>query len=73
MAMSEVFWVAFVSTTSGFLLKLVSMIYKSKCSECSICCITCKRNVELEEKEFEFNRLNPAPLTPDRTEKNEIV
>lgn len=66
--MSEVFWVAFVSTTSGFLLKLVSMIYKSKCTKCSICCITCKRNVELEEKEFEFNRLNPSPKAESKDE-----
>ena len=69
--MSEVFWVAFLSTTSGFFLKLVSMIYKSKCSECSVCCITCKRNVELEEKEFEFSRLHPSPKAEKSA--NEIV
>jgi len=68
MALSEVFWVAFLSTTTGFLLKLVSMIYKSKCSECSICCITCKRNVELEEKEFEFNRLHPSPKAESKAD-----
>tara|TARA_R110002074_G_scaffold262760_1_gene434880 strand:+ start:2196 stop:2480 length:285 start_codon:yes stop_codon:yes gene_type:complete len=71
--MSEVFWVAFVSTMTGFVLKMVSMIYKSKCSKCSVCCITCERDVELEEREFEFSRLHPAlpPSTPQ--DKNEIV
>ena len=37
MALSEVFWIAFVGTASGFLLKLASLAYKSKCKECSAC------------------------------------
>ena len=53
--LSEVFWVAFITTVSGFLLKLASMMYKSKCSECSFCGITVKRNVELEEREHEYD------------------
>jgi aldehyde:ferredoxin oxidoreductase len=56
--LSEVFWVAFVTTISGMIIKLASMAYKSKCSECSFCCIKVIRNVELEEKEKEFEIVN---------------
>lgn len=55
--LSEVFWVAFITTISGMLIKLASMAYKSKCRECSICCIKVIRDVDLEEKELEF-RIN---------------
>ena len=55
--LSEVFWVAFITTISGMLIKLASMAYKSKCRECSICCIKVVRDVDLEEKELEF-RIN---------------
>ena len=55
--LSEVFWVAFITTISGVLIKLASMAYKSKCKECSVCCIKVIRDVELEEKELEF-RIN---------------
>jgi hypothetical protein len=56
--LSEVFYMALITASSGFLLKLASMMYRSKCSECSFCGITVKRNVELEEKEAEFMALN---------------
>jgi len=55
--LSEVFWVAFITTISGMLIKLASMAYKSKCRECSVCCIKVVRDVDLEEKELEF-RIN---------------
>lgn len=55
--LSEVFWVAFITTISGMIIKLASMAYKSKCRECSICCIKVIRDVDLEEKELEF-RIN---------------
>ena len=55
--LSEVFWVAFITTISGMLIKLASMVYKSKCRECSVCCIKVVRDVDLEEKELEF-RIN---------------
>jgi hypothetical protein len=55
--LSEVFWVAFITTISGVILKLASMMYKSKCKECSFCCIKIIRDVETEEKELEF-RIN---------------
>ena len=53
--LSEVFYMALVTASSGFLLKLFSMCYKSKCSECSFCGITVKRDVHLEEKEHEYD------------------
>ena len=56
--LSEVFWVAFITTVSGVVIKLASMAYKSKCKECNICCISVKRDVELEEKENEFEILH---------------
>tara|TARA_R110000751_G_scaffold7685_1_gene31093 strand:- start:712 stop:927 length:216 start_codon:yes stop_codon:yes gene_type:complete len=67
MALSEVFWIAFVGTASGFLLKLASLAYKSKCTECSFCGITIKRDVHIEMEMDEFNRLNPAPPSPKNT------
>jgi hypothetical protein len=54
MDLSEVFWVAFVGTVSGCLIKLASMAYKSKCKEVSCCCIKIVRDVEAEEREVEF-------------------
>ena len=55
--LSEVFWVAFITTVSGMILKLASLAYKSKCKEVDICCLKIKRDVEMEEKEMEF-RIN---------------
>ena len=56
--LSEVFWIAFLSTACGLLIKLSSMAFKSKCSEVSCCGITIKRDVDLEEKEHEFDTLH---------------
>ena len=55
--LSETFWVAFITVASGLLLKLASMVFKSKCSECQMCCFKLKRDVVLEEKEHEFDVL----------------
>jgi hypothetical protein len=59
--LSEVFWVAFIGTTTGCLIKLASMAYKSKCKEVSCCCIKIVRDVEAEEKETEFLAVNRNP------------
>jgi|TARA_R110000824_G_scaffold10747_2_gene47021 hypothetical protein len=67
MALSEVFWIAFVGTASGFLLKLASLAYKSKCKECSACGVWIRRDVDAEVEMDEFNRLNPAPPSPKET------
>tara|TARA_R110000782_G_scaffold111089_1_gene200708 strand:- start:1240 stop:1455 length:216 start_codon:yes stop_codon:yes gene_type:complete len=57
--LSEVFWIAFISTISGLLIKICSMAYKSKCKNISCCfnCFTLERDVFLEEKEEEL-RMN---------------
>jgi hypothetical protein len=68
--LSETFWIAFVGTMTGFLLKLVSMAYKSKCKECSLCgCIKIVRDIDAETEEHEFDRLNP-PLNRSPSNKN---
>jgi len=59
--LSEVFWVAFVTTISGMIIKLASMAYKSKCRECSWCGIKIIRDVEMEEKETEFRITHKEP------------
>jgi len=46
--LSEVFWVAFITTLSGCILKLASMMYKSKCKEFEICCLKVKRDIDAE-------------------------
>ena len=55
MVLSEVFWVAFIGTVSGMIIKIGSMLYKSKCTECSLCGITIKRDVITEEREHEYD------------------
>ena len=52
--LSEVFWVAFISTASALIIKIASLAYKSKCRECNICCIKIIRDTTIEEKEEEF-------------------
>lgn len=56
--LSEVFYVCLVTTLSGMIIKLASMAYKSKCKECYFCGISIKRDVELEEREHEYDVAN---------------
>ena len=56
--LSEVFWVAFISTASALIIKVASLAYKSKCKECKICCIKVIRDTNLEEKELEFETIH---------------
>jgi hypothetical protein len=63
MALSEVFWVAFLTTMTGFCLKLVSMLYKSKCKNCKLCCIEVVRDVEAEIEVDELV-INRQPVVP---------
>jgi hypothetical protein len=65
--LSEVFWVAFITTISGVIIKLCSMAYKSKCKEVSCCCIKIVRDTETEERELEFSRSHPTES--DKEEK----
>lgn len=46
--LSEVFWVAFITTMSATLIKCGAMLYKSKCREIECCCIKIVRDLEAE-------------------------
>ena len=48
--LSEVFWVAFITTVSGIIIKCAAMAYKSKCKEIHCCCITIVRDLEAEAR-----------------------
>ena len=56
-----VFWSFFITTIVGFLLKLTSMAYKSKCKEVSCCCLKIVRDTDAEEREAEFIATHPPP------------
>jgi hypothetical protein len=59
--LSEIFWVAFVSTASAMVIKLASLCFKSKCKECVLCGERIKiiRDTESEEKHVEFELTHP--------------
>ncbi len=53
--LSETFWIAFVTTMTGFLLKLISICYKTKCKECKLGCLEIQRDIDAENEIEEFN------------------
>jgi hypothetical protein len=69
-----VFWSFFITTIVGFILKMTSMAYKSKCKEVSCCCLKIVRDTEAEEKEEEFRITHTpqVPLTPQEGESTKI-
>ena len=69
MPLSEVFWVAFITTMTGFVLKLVSMAYKSKCKTCKVCCIEVIRDTEAEA-EIDELRITTLPPPPPNSPTN---
>lgn len=46
--LSEVFWVAFITTASATAIKCFAMLYKSKCREVDCGCIKIVRDLEAE-------------------------
>jgi hypothetical protein len=64
--LSEVFWVAFITTISAMIIKLSSMAYKSKCKEVVCCCLKIIRDTSAEEKEEEFRVLH-QPINPQNS------
>ena len=70
--LTETFWIAFLTIASGLLLKLSSMLFKSKCSECQMCCFKIKRDVVMEEKEHEFD-IEHKVNSSIKEDKNEVV
>ena len=49
-----VFWSFFLTTSTAFIFGIVKLASKSKCKKCKLLCIEIERDVELEEKENEF-------------------
>ena len=68
--LSEVFWVAFITTVSGIIIKLASMCYKSKCKEVDLCCLKIIRDTAVEEKEEEFRLEHPEQNSSPRSTRN---
>ena len=62
--LSEVFWIAFLATASGMVIKLASMCHRSKCKSIKLCGgrMTCIRDTEAEEK---FDELELQQRTPE--------
>ena len=56
--MNDAISVLLISTVGNLIIGLAKLIFKSKCSELSCCGCKIKRNVELEEKQEEFEILN---------------
>jgi hypothetical protein len=52
--LTETFYIVVVTTSAGLLLKLASLIFKSKCRTCKMGCLEIERDIEAEEKEAEF-------------------
>jgi len=65
MELSEVFWISFITITSGLVLKCGSMCYKSKCKEVSFFGIKIIRDTEgeLKEDELEINKVEMNKIT----------
>lgn len=66
MALSEVFWTIFLTTMTGFILKLASMAYKSKCKSCKVCCIEIIRDTEAEAEIDGLQITTPPPPSSPR-------
>jgi hypothetical protein len=69
--LSEIFWMALVTTSAGVIVKLASMCYKSRCKEVKLCGgrMSCIRNTEAEIKFDEFELTHP-PLPESPSNKN---
>ena len=59
--LSEIFWIAFLSTASAVVLKLSSLCFKSKCKEVKLCGgrMSCIRDTEAESKMDELAQRPP--------------
>jgi hypothetical protein len=72
--LSEVFWVAFITTVSGIIIKCAAMAYKSKCKEIHCCCLTIVRDLEAEARadalELQNNQNNSNRLSQTMNRSN---
>ena len=64
-----VFWSFFLTTTTGFIFGLVKVLAKSKCKTFSVCGCKIERDVEMEEREHEFE-MRAGMKSPSWTESN---
>ena len=60
---NAVFFSFLITSVIGCILKIISMMYKSKCSTVKFCCITVIRDVAVEER---------VDRIPANTENNNI-
>ena len=53
MGLSELFWTNLYIFGAGFIVAVLAILYRSKCSDCSICfgCIQFTRDVQVEYRE----------------------
>jgi hypothetical protein len=67
--LSEIFWMALVTTSAGVVIKLASLCFKSKCKECVMCGgrIRIIRDTESEEKQAEFELTHPPSPSSSKT------
>jgi hypothetical protein len=54
-----VFWSFFLTTTTAFIFGMAKLVTKSKCKKCKILCCEIERDVEIEEKQEEFELTHP--------------
>ena len=55
------FWLTSLGIFAGVLTLAIKSCLSSKCSQVSCCGIRCIRDVELEEREHEFDTINRVP------------
>ena len=60
-----VFWSFFITSTIGLIIGLSKMAYRSKCREVSCCCVKIIRDIDAEEKEFEFTQTHQTQSPTD--------
>jgi hypothetical protein len=72
--LSEIFWIAFLSTSSAVVLKLASLCFKSKCKEVKLCGgrMSCIRDTESEIKmdELELSQRTLGNKYPSQNQLN---
>ena len=56
--------VLMITSSTNLIIVLAKLVAKSKCSDFSCCGCHVKRDVELEERADEFERMHPATLQP---------
>lgn len=60
-AEDPVFWSFFLTSSTAFLFGIIKLCSKSKCKRCKFLCIEIERDVELEERENQFELTHPNP------------